>query len=714
MKFYSLSSLIAGLGCFFFATVVLLKGRKNNQNRSFFMATVLTGIWTLFPFLASLPERDDIALFIARLLYLFASFVPTAWFYFMINVLGSSERERIKLFTFYFISILFASFSFTRFLIKGITRFAPYFCPQAGTMYFLFIIFFAGVFIYILCTLFTALKNARGYYRRQLTYVSWAYFIGAMSGVIHFIAAYTNKEPFPHDLLLIIYPLILAYAVVKHRLMDISVTITRTGIFIAVYTLVLGLPFVLFNIYRIWFIKLLGVKYWIGPLILMAVFATSGTFFYIYLQKRAEALLLREQHRYQEALKQAARELARIHNLKRLLNLIVHIVTKTVHLSHSAIYLYDEKCREFVLKASRNFRRNPTSSIAKIDPLVLWLERHKEPLVYEEINLKVAQGNADILLKDLEEQMHRLGASVIVPGLLKDNLMGFLILGDKLSGGIYTLEDLNIFSVLASEAALAIENALLYENIEEQVKQRTEELVEVQRQLIHAEKLATVGTLAGGVAHEINNPLTAILTNVQMLLSIDNPMDADSRESLELIEEATKRCRTIVQKLMTYARKPLQPTEMKTVDLLKIARDVVSFIAYQLEQENIKVMIKAGEEDYLVTGNQNELEQLLTNILLNAKDAIKQLKKDGRIDIQFSKIREKIKVEIRDDGIGIPGQIISKIFDPFFTTKDVGKGVGLGLSICQGIVEKHHGMISVQSEVNKGAVFTIHLPRISG
>ncbi|MFH0790828.1 MAG: histidine kinase N-terminal 7TM domain-containing protein, partial [Candidatus Omnitrophota bacterium] len=218
MKFYSLSSLIAGLGCFFFAAVVLLKGRKNNQNRSFFIATILTGIWTLFPFLTSLPERDDIALFIARLLYLFASFVPTAWFYFMINVLGSSKREKIKLFTFYSISIIFAFLSSTRFLVKGVTRFAPYFCPQAGPWYFLFIIFFAGVFIYILCTLFTALRNARGYYRRQLIYVSWAYFIGAMSGVIHFIAAYTNKEPFSHDLLLIVYPFILAYAVVKHRL----------------------------------------------------------------------------------------------------------------------------------------------------------------------------------------------------------------------------------------------------------------------------------------------------------------------------------------------------------------------------------------------------------------------------------------------------------------------------------------------------------------
>lgn len=503
----------------------------------------------------------------------------------------------------------------------------------------------------------------------------------------------------------------MAYAVVKYRLMNIKVAITRTGIFVAVYTLVLGTPFVIANWFKNWLIAVFGTNWWIFPSGLLVILATVGPFIYIYLNHKAEIRLLYEQHNYQKILIQAAREMARIRNLKRLLNLIVHTVTKTVRISHSAIYLFNSRSNQFILEASRSLKKIQPSSISKESPLILWLQNHKESLVYEEIN-RQAQEDFKFTFKELKEEMRFLNAAVIVPGFLEDRLLGILILGDKRSGKIYTSEDLNTFSLLANEAALAIENALLYENIEEQVRQRTKELMEVQKQLIQVEKLATMGTLAGGVAHEINNPLTTILTNAQMLLTsspIDNQLD---RESLQLIEEATKRCRTIVQKLMTYAKKPLETIEVSEVDLLNVLKNVVFFLGYQLKQDNIKIITEAKEDAYLVRGNLNELEQVVTNMVLNAKDAIKKIKKSGNIYIILSESGDKIKIEIKDDGVGIPKELISKIFDPFFTTKEVGKGTGLGLSICQAIVEKHNGLITVQSELNRGSVFTVQLPKV--
>jgi signal transduction histidine kinase len=236
--------------------------------------------------------------------------------------------------------------------------------------------------------------------------------------------------------------------------------------------------------------------------------------------------------------------------------------------------------------------------------------------------------------------------------------------------------------------------------------------VYTQNQLVHAEKLATIGTLAGGVAHEINNPLTAIMINAQMLLMDKKKLDADSCESVEMIEEASKRCRTIVQKLMTYAKKPLERSETSMVNLLTVIRNASSFLNYQLEQENIKLVVEAREEEYMVTGNQNELEQVVTNLILNARDAIKVLKNSGQILISLTKGPEMIKFKVKDEGTGIPEGILKKIFDPFFTTKEVGKGLGLGLSICQAIIEQHKGSISVNSEFNKGATFTVQVPRV--
>jgi two-component system NtrC family sensor kinase len=278
----------------------------------------------------------------------------------------------------------------------------------------------------------------------------------------------------------------------------------------------------------------------------------------------------------------------------------------------------------------------------------------------------------------------------------------------------YNAVDFNFLTTLKNQSAIAISNSLIYQNIEEQVKKRTAELVEVQRQLIQMEKLATVGTLSGGVAHEINNPLTAILTSVQMLLSTCDGEDARvDKESLELIEEATQRCRTIVQKLMTYAKKPLESGEVSKIDLSDVLDKAISFLGFQLEQENIKIVPQVAKGNYPVMGNHNELEQVLTNIILNARDAIKRGGKRGDIQISLSKSGDRLKVDIKDEGEGIPADVLPKIFDPFFTTKDVGKGLGLGLSICQSIIAKHKGRIVVQSDIGKGTVFTVELPQYS-
>ncbi|MCM8782620.1 MAG: ATP-binding protein, partial [Candidatus Omnitrophica bacterium] len=463
---------------------------------------------------------------------------------------------------------------------------------------------------------------------------------------------------------------------------------------------------------RRWLMVNFGQNWGFPPLILLTILASIGPFLYIYFQRRAETIILRKQRAYQETLKQAARELSRIHNLKKLLNLITHIVTKTVGITHAAIYLLEEESQDFVLKATRN-KKNKTLPmlINKESLLIEWLKNHREILVYEEIHRKAYEGSV-VVLKELDNQMKSLDASIIVPGFIKEKLLGFLILGDKRLGEFYTPQDLDTLSVIANQAALAIENATLYENMEEEVKQRTEELIETQRQLVQAEKLATVGTLAGGVAHEINNPLTAVLTNVQMLLADSAKLDTETKESLELIEEATKRCRMIVQKLMTYAKKPLETAIITEINLLEVVEKVVDFLRYQFLQDNVKIDIQAKEKKYRVKANFNEMEQVVTNLLLNARDAIKQIKKHGQINISLHKTDTEVSLEVKDDGCGISKEIISKIFDPFFTTKDVGKGTGLGLSICHSIVEKYKGVIAVQSEPTKGSTFVVQLPGV--
>jgi len=246
------------------------------------------------------------------------------------------------------------------------------------------------------------------------------------------------------------------------------------------------------------------------------------------------------------------------------------------------------------------------------------------------------------------------------------------------------------------------------EVLEHRGDERSKELAKAQEQLIQAEKLATLGTLAGGIAHEINNPLTAVLTNAQIL-----KMDAGKEDLplLSLIEEGAKRCQLIIQKLMKYARKVPEQALTEQVDVAKVVKNVEAFLGYQLSQENIELAVPENLPDLQVTGHANELEQVLTNLILNGKDAILQARKAGRITVALKEKDLWVLLEVTDNGIGIPEENLKKIFDPFFTTKEVGKGTGLGLAVTYGIIERHGGRVEVSSDFGKGAAFRVLLPR---
>jgi C4-dicarboxylate-specific signal transduction histidine kinase len=708
---YAIPNLLTAIFLFVLGFFVFFRNPKIKSNAIFFLLCFSGSIWHFGFFMVFSSVNIQTAMYWNRFVYLGVPFITPLMYHFSISFLKLKKQIRYA-YLFYSIALAFVLFSRSPHFITGMHLFFWGYYKKAGPLYLPFMISWFCPAVLVLHNFYSSLQQtASPQAKQRIRYMFIALTISIL-GVLDFVPGY-GIPIYPVGFLLIVVCLsIIAYAILKHQLMDIRVTITRTGIFIAVYTLVLGLPFILAAFGKNMLLRLLGDNWWLGPLFLGTIFAVFGTYAYIYIQKRAEALLLREQRRYQYALKQAGFEMTRIHNIDKLLNFIVETITQTVGISYVTIYLSQDNNTKLILKASRNQMQGQVSTIDVNCALVTCLQSQKEILIHEEVKRK-AEERPDSEFKQIENEMCQLDAAVVVPNFLEDKLLGILILGDKQSGKIYTSEDLYIFSVLANQSALAIENALLYGNIEAQVKERTAQLVEVQKQLIQAEKLATVGTLAGGVAHEINNPLTAVLTNVQMLLADADKLDSDSKESLELIEEATKRCRTIVQKLMVYAKKPQEQTQTHRVDLLKVVQNVISLLAYQLEQDNIKIILKKEDDSFYTEGNANELEQVFTNIILNAKDAIKKIRKNGTITISFSQHRGMISITVKDDGIGIGVEILPKIFDPFFTTKDVGKGLGLGLSICQAIVDKHNGKIMVQSEPGQGALFTVRLSQSS-
>lgn len=234
------------------------------------------------------------------------------------------------------------------------------------------------------------------------------------------------------------------------------------------------------------------------------------------------------------------------------------------------------------------------------------------------------------------------------------------------------------------------------------------ELIELKDKLYYAYKLASLGRLVSGVAHELNNPLTGILGYAEILsLKVQ---DEGIKKDLAKISKSAERCKVIIDSLLCFSR---QQTAQRNLEYLSdIIDKTVELRAYWHRNQNIEIIRNYEPDMSLAYIDTQQIQQVILNILMNAEQAIAESGRPGRIEIRVwhDRERQRLCVSIADNGIGIPKDNISKIFDPFYTTKPVNKGTGLGLSISYGIVLEHGGMIHVESKEGEGAAFRIEIP----
>ncbi|MDH7511459.1 MAG: cache domain-containing protein [Clostridiales bacterium] len=243
--------------------------------------------------------------------------------------------------------------------------------------------------------------------------------------------------------------------------------------------------------------------------------------------------------------------------------------------------------------------------------------------------------------------------------------------------------------------------------LEKKVQERTRELTEMQASLVQSEKLASLGKLAAGIAHEINNPLGGILIYSHLLLE-ESKANSNLAETLKKIIKETSRCKNIVKGLLEFAR-PKEP-EMVLTDLNEVVNKALAIFERQALFQNITI-----EKDFSdlprIVADGPQLQQVFANIIINAAEAMNG---NGLLAIKtlLDARTDTLRIEFRDTGHGIKEEDLPRLFEPFFTTKEVGKGTGLGLAISYGIVQKHNGSIEVKSEVGRGSTFTVVLPLI--
>ncbi len=530
-----------------------------------------------------------------------------------------------------------------------------------------------------------------------------------------------------------IFPLAIAYGIMRRQLFEIRVVARSSATYGAVTLAITGV-----YAFLITFADAVVSRFNVNAR--SPWFSVAFLFFAILafnpLRDRMQALVDRIFDRdhalYRRAVREISEAMVSMLSTKEVVDRILVALTETMGVERAMVMLQEEGGRRLASAASRGEWEDDALGIqiAQDHPLCRKLLSRRDALARDdfddETNLETRE--------DCRDVFDQLEVELLVPILFGAELLGVVAVGRKLSGDRLGADDRQLLRTLANQSSIAIENAKAFDEIadlnatlEARVDDRTRELHEAQAQLVHGEKMRSLGQLVAGVAHELNNPIGFVHANLQLLSEYVPKLVTAQRAG-----EDTVRIESAIEKLLSRSREGTERVKQIVADLRTFSRmdqAVLSEVDLNREIDRALTLMEPRlrnaievERDYgelpLVRCYAGQLNQVFTNLLMNAADAI-----DGKGKVRIRTRARKhsaadpasggVRLEFHDDGPGMSPEVQARIFEPFFTTKPVGQGTGLGLSISYGIVERHGGRMLVGSAPGEGTTFVIELPLVA-
>jgi signal transduction histidine kinase len=680
LKFIYLAAAFGALVLHFvLGAITILNSPNKTLNRVFSLLSFFIFVWIVGCFVQSVTDSLRVAFMTEVIVSKFYVIIPALFLHTFFEAL-KVKNNKIIFSGYLFASILFV-LSFGDKFIPGVSYgFGARYLTDPGPLYFLFPLSVAYVSSLSFINLLAVRKQVSGYYRVQLDYLLIAGCSVVAAVCFSFLMIYKIIfTPFD-EMLNIVYGVVIGYAILKHRLMDITVVVRKGLIYSLLIGLFTGSYVLMLNLFGNYLGKhLSGYSFFVSSL-LIVFFALIFQPLRDKLQEIIDHIFYRGKYDYQKTIKELSGVAVSITDLNELINKVFDSVLHAISIKNISIFILDKRSEHFINRKTTDQENKMRTLSPDYDLLIKQLNKKKEALIAEEN-------------PELSDRMSELKAAIVFPMLSKNQLVGFMSLGDKLSGEVYSSEDIDLLTTLSNQMGVAIENAIL-----------NEEALDSQKRLFQADKLATVGALAAGLAHEIKNPIAAIKGYSQMIGKAIDEKDYNLIQDFErVVPRQLDRINEIVEKLLYLSK----PAKMKNedVNVNYLLEEIVKLLEKQAIKNNVKLE-KEFEELPAIKADPDQLTQAFLNLILNAIQSIG----DGG----YVKIRTKffelstIKVQIIDNGVGIAAEKLPHIFDPFFTTKE--QGSGLGLAVTKKILLDHHGAINVSSELGKGTVFTIELP----
>jgi signal transduction histidine kinase len=710
MNYFYFSSLLIFIINLGSAVLVLFKSKDKKLGYLWGLVCVSLTIWGAGGINVSLSHDYAKAMFWWQIAHIGIILLPSFYFHFVYEFLKLRQKPVLLLAYFITLFLLFVDIAAPEYFLGSLRLlFGKYYWVSKSV---LFVTVYLGGLCGLLLTysfilLVKSYRSASGIRKEQLKYFILGTSIGWFGGSGNYLIT-LGYNVFPYsNILIAFYPFIIAYAIIRYQLLDIKLAATKATIFIGFYATVFGLP--LYVGY--------STQYWIIATFMAVVLSSLGPLAHKVLQEKAENFILAEQRRYQKILLQAASGMAKEHELEKLLRLIVYIVKKTVKIRFAAILLEDKENKVYRFRAIRDFHILPewrSYTISFNHPFIGYVKQKHDPFIYSELPRNM---QLDTLLP----------ISLVVPSVSGNSSLGFMLLGEKINGKIYSADDINVFRILSHQTALSIENCMFIN-----------EFRLAQEKIFSAEKLASIGGLAEGVAHQVNNRLNHFsMAAGEMKFELEAFMEHHKafieqnqefkktfsylNELADSINTNVRRTDGILKGILNYARIEAKETMFSTFSLKETVDLSLDLLKIKHHLSNFQIESESGESD-AVYAVKSQLMECVYNIIDNAYEAtldklnmLPEPEKEHycpKISFKVVQNPSSSLIQFKDNGIGIKKEQRQKIFAPFFTTKSSYKsGTGIGMYVVKRMIEEnHHGRIWFESEYGVGTQIFMELP----
>ncbi len=712
MNLFAFSGLLSGFSSLLFGLFVFFYGKQKNIKAIFLSFAISVAVWNFGVYKIATANNPEDALFWWRSSYIGVIFISVFFLHFVYLFLEDKKRKLLYIayfLAFFFLLILYSDL----FMSRVVWRFSSfYYLLSTGYFYPVFVFLWFGEVFYAHYKLLRAYKKSSALKKEQIKYFFLAMIVGFSGGATCFLPIF-NINIYPiMNFTIALYPAIMAYAVVKHNLMDVRLVIQRSLIYSILFAIIIALYLSVLFVFAFLFPQT-GYATHISAIITAIIGIFGAPIIEKYFRRLTDRIFFKDKYDYSEALYSLSEILNKNIEIKTLLkeiqkkiqNILKLESLKIVLLNHNLVINKKGVLRKPLFKLSKNFLDKVFSfnfSVLDLESFQdLWREKVKEKALFKEF-------------EKVEKFLISTQVKIIAVIKTEKEIIGFLLLGDKKSGDMFSGEDINLLKTFSSQASTAFVKAKLYKevkdyslNLEKKVEQRTAKikgLQEEQKQIMLE------------VSHGLQTPLTIVKGELELLKKqkVDTEILATFEKSIDKISK-------FIYDMLRLSRLETLNKEnnfiKQKINFSELLLEMVEYFQIVFDEKGI-VLKSDIEPNLYILGDKEKIEEMVSNLVGNAQKYIDKKKKKHFILVSLHKKNNEAVLIIEDNGIGIKKEDLPNLFKKFFRAKDKEhsgiKGTGLGLVICRKIAELHNVKIQVESEFGQGTKFILNFKLYDG